>query len=178
MKYSWNIEKDNESNVNVVEEEDSQHKCLLSVKPKQPKSLMSSFSHYVETLFSLHFVVHTSCVCVGGLVEGSGCLLLSCVLGHVTSMDGRGRQGASSRATAEFGLSLEFCTSAGDNSYTHIHILHAVSVSRSSRVCVCAWVGMCAFVGKNKSKCFSPLCFLDDSLLLEEKKVILCFHIF
>lgn len=51
-----------------------------------------------------------------GLFEGSGRVVLPCVQSHMTGMGGRGRQGAS-RATAEFGLSLEH-TSTGDSSYT------------------------------------------------------------
>lgn len=52
-----------------------------------------------------------------GLFEGSGRMVLPYVQSHMTGMGGRGRQGAS-RATAEFGLSLERCTSTGDSSYT------------------------------------------------------------
>lgn len=62
----------------------------------------------------------------------------------MTGLGGRGRQGAS-RATAEFRLSLEHCTLAGDDSYTHAHthVAHGEcsayweSVRVHGHVCVC-----------------------------------------
>lgn len=65
----------------------------------------------------------------------------------MTGMSRRGRPGAC-RATAEFGLSLERCTLAGDISYTHRHSSHTVSVLHTGRVCAVCMSVMCAFVRK------------------------------
>lgn len=59
---------------------------------------------------------------------------------HMTGRGGRGREQRGSRATAEFGLSLEGCTSAGDDWVTHTQTLHLVSVSHSGRVCMGGYV--------------------------------------
>lgn len=87
----------------------------------------------------------------GGILEGSGRVLLPCMQSHMTSMGGRGRQGAS-RATAEFGLSPERCTLAGDDSYTHTHTSHTVSVLHTGRESVCAWVHMCVMCAFGRKK--------------------------
>lgn len=62
-----------------------------------------------------------------------------------------GAGGGTSRATAEFGLSLQRCTLAGDDSHAHKHTSHTVSVLLTrrwcARACVCVCV-MCPFVRK------------------------------